>query len=77
MSGLVGVLEEQACDRLDLIDEMAVEPDTVDDRQVVRLAQRKIVDAVSRRRVHDTGAILGADEVGREHGKRFLRIDRR
>ncbi len=72
----VGVLEEQAGDRLDLVDEVPVEPDAVHDRQSVRLAELEIVNAIRWCRMHDAGTVFGADEIGRQHGERLVRIDR-
>ena len=65
--GRIGVLEELAGHRLDLGHEAAVEPDPVHHRQTLRPAQPDVVLAVGRCAVHDAGAVLDGDEVGRPY----------
>ena len=45
--------------------------DTTDDM----LAEREVVDAIGRRRVHDARAVLGAHKIGRHHSERIFGID--
>ena len=61
--GRVGVLDEDAGPRRDLGDELALEVDGVDDRQVVLHADAHVVLAEGRRDVHDAGAVGGGDVV--------------
>jgi hypothetical protein len=42
---------------------MPVEPHAVNDREIVRLPERQVIDTIGRRRVHDARAIVGADEI--------------
>ena len=61
--GRVGVLDEDAGPRRDLGDELALEVDGVDDRQVVLHADAHVVLAERRRDVDDAGAVGGGDVV--------------
>ena len=71
----VGVFEEQTFDRFDVIDEVSVQAHGMDDRQIVSLTQREIVDAVCGCCVHDARATFRANEVGRENLKCSRCID--
>ena len=64
----VGVLHPAAGVRADPLVEGAVEPDRVDHVQPVLLAEAEVVLAERDRRVHESGAVLGGDEVGGQHG---------
>ncbi|MEJ2275657.1 MAG: hypothetical protein P8Y01_13980, partial [Woeseiaceae bacterium] len=72
---LVGIFEKQALDGFDRVDEVAVQADTVHDGQAVCLAQREVIDAIGRCRMHNTGAVLRADEISRHDRERIVRID--
>ena len=60
----VGVLDPQARELAHPLLEGAVELDGVDDGDALLLADAEVVLAERDRRVHDAGAVLGADEVG-------------
>ena len=72
---LIGVLEEQALDGLDVIDEMTVETNAVHDRKAVGLTECEVIDTVGRRRMDDARAIFGAHKFSRHHSERVLRVD--
>ena len=50
------------------VDVRAVEPHRVDDVDALLLAEPVVVLAEGDRRVHDAGAVVGADEVAGQHG---------
>ena len=64
----VGVLDPQAGELAHPLVEGAVELDRVDDGDALLLADPEVVLAERDRGVHDAGAVLGADEVGRHDG---------
>ncbi len=60
----IRLFEEHPGDRGDGFGEVAIQADAVYDRQVVGLAQRQIIHAVSGGDMDDAGAVLCAYEVG-------------
>ena len=75
----VGLLDPAAGVRAHALLVGAVEPDRVDDRDPLLLAEPVVVLAERDRRVHEAGAVVGADEVAGEHGvalgRRTPRLD--
>ena len=64
----VGVLDPEAGELAHPLLEGAVELHRVDDGDALLLPDPEVVLAERDRRVHDAGAVLGADEVGRHDG---------
>ena len=64
----VGVLHEPPRVGADALVVGAVGPHRVDHVQAVLLAEAEVVLAERDRGVHEAGAVVGADEVGRQHG---------
>ena len=70
----VGVLDPAPGVRADALVVGAVEPDGVDDVQALLGAEPEVVLAERDRRVDDAGAVVGGDEVGRQHGVALLAV---
>src|SRR5258705_190728 len=64
----VSFLDEASGIGPDALVEAAVQAHGVHDVQPLLLAQPEVVLAEGDRRVHQAGAVLGGDEVGRQHG---------
>src|SRR5262249_10342321 len=62
-----GLLDELAGELLHLGHEATAQVDRMAHWNAFLLAQAQVVDAVSRRRVHNAGALFDGDEVGRDH----------
>ncbi len=70
----IGVLDPAAGVRADALVVGAVEPHRVDDLETLLGAEPEVVLAERDRGVHDAGAVVGADEVGRQHGVALLPV---
>ena len=61
----IGIFEKQARYRRHLRFEIAIEPNAVNDGQIIALSQLEVVDPVGGCNVHDPGTIVCADKVCR------------